>query len=79
MRLDTEKERNYYIEEAKQGAWSVRELERNIHTDMFHSVVQNQISDKENSLPVKQNVESHLKDPYILEFLGIKVERIKND
>ncbi len=75
MRLDTEKERNYYIEEAKQGAWSVRELERNIHTDMFHRVVQNQISDKENSLPVKQNVESHLKDPYILEFLGIKVDK----
>ena len=29
MRLNTEKERNYYIEESKAGKWSVRELERN--------------------------------------------------
>ena len=29
MRLDTEAERTYYIEEAKAGNWSVRELERN--------------------------------------------------
>lgn len=72
MRLNTENERNYYIEEAKQGAWSVRELERNIRTDMFHRVVQNQILDKKKSLPTKPCIESQLKDPYILEFLGIK-------
>mgnify|MGYP002857024890 CR=1 FL=1 len=33
MRLDTEKERNYYIEQSKKGAWSVRQLERNIKTE----------------------------------------------
>lgn len=58
----------------KKGNWSVRELERNIKTDMFHRVVSNQLpqeNDKRNS------VESQIKDPYILEFLGIKND-IKN-
>ncbi|MCQ2974128.1 MAG: PDDEXK nuclease domain-containing protein [Bacteroidales bacterium] len=71
MRLDTEAERNYYINESKQGNWSVRELERNIKTDMFHRVLQNQINT--NPIP-KKTKESHIKDPYILEFLGIKPE-----
>ena len=71
MRLGTEAERNYYIQESKQGSWSVRELERNIKTDMFHRVLQNQIENK--TLPAKSK-ESQIKDPYILEFLGIKPE-----
>ncbi len=73
MRLDSEAERNYYINEAKQGSWSVRELERNIKTDMFHRVLQNQIESSASKTPAKA-VETHIKDPYILEFLGIKPE-----
>lgn len=67
MRLDTEKERQYYIDNCRNGNWSVRELERNIRTDMFHRVVQNQmaLSSKQN------NVLEIVKDPYILEFLNI--------
>lgn len=72
MRLDTEKERHYYIEESNKDSWSVRELERNIKTDMFHRVVQNQIEQKK--LPKKANIQTQIKDPYILEFLGIKPE-----
>ena len=73
MRLETEKERNYYIEESKAGEWSVRELERNIRTDMFHRIVKNQIENASSNkkLPVKSK-QSQIKDPYILEFLGIK-------
>lgn len=75
MRLDTEQERNYYIQEAKQGNWSVRELERNIKTDMFHRVVKNQLPSTE----ISTDVQSHVKDPYILEFLGIKPEIETNE
>lgn len=75
MRLDTEKERNYYINEASGGNWSVRELERNIRTDMYHRVVQNQITSDENKLPAKRKILSQIKDPYILEFLGLKPEQ----
>ena len=67
MRLDTEKERQYYIDNCRNGNWSVRELERNIRTDMFHRVVQNQVASS-----VKQrNALEVVKDPYILEFLNI--------
>lgn len=72
MRLDTEKERNYYIEQSKKGAWSVRQLERNIKTDMYHRVLQNQIESNDNNEVAVNTPESQIKDPYILEFLGIK-------
>ncbi len=72
MRLDTEKERNYYIEQAKKGAWSVRQLERNIKTDMYHRVLQNQIVSGETNEVAVKAPESYIKDPYILEFLGVK-------
>lgn len=72
MRLETEKERNYYIEESKRGNWSVRELERNIKTDMFHRIIQNQVPENSLEPSFKKNNSSQIKDPYILEFLGIK-------
>lgn len=75
MRLNSEAERNYYITEAKQGRWSVRELERNIRTDMFHRILQNQIEGaaEKNAIAINTK-ETQIKDPYILEFLGIKPE-----
>ena len=73
MRLDSEKERNYYIEQSKKGAWSVRQLERNIKTDMYHRVLQNQLESDDSELAVRAP-ESQIKDPYILEFLGLKPE-----
>jgi predicted nuclease of restriction endonuclease-like (RecB) superfamily len=66
MRLKTEQERNYYIEQSRLGNWSVRELERNIKTKSFKRIVAEQSPTA--STPVLQ----HLKDPYILEFLGVK-------
>ncbi len=75
MRHNSEAERNYYITEAKQGGWSVRELERNIRTDMFHRILQNQIEGaaEKNAIAINTK-ETQIKDPYILEFLGIKPE-----
>lgn len=73
MRLDTEAERYYYINEAKLGSWSVRELQRNIKTDMFHRVLGNQHETVSTQKALScNNVESQIKDPYILEFLGVK-------
>ena len=78
MRLDSEKEREYYINESKQGEWSVRELERNIRTDMFHRIVGNQIgADSAQKNVVLSKKENQIKDPYILEFLGVKPD-VKN-
>jgi predicted nuclease of restriction endonuclease-like (RecB) superfamily len=70
-----------FVEQAKMGGWSVRELERNIRTDMFHRVVQNQLPEDSTALDTKKTnatqsktIASQIKDPYILEFLGIKPE-----
>lgn len=72
MRLSDENERKYYIEESRNGNWSVRELQRNIKTDAYHRVVSTQRTSE--SLPVSAS--KQLKDPYIFEFLGIK-EHVK--
>ncbi len=69
MRLASEQEREYYIQESRIGNWSVRQLERCIKTDMFHRVVKNQLPQNHNS---DETINSQIKDPYILEFLGIK-------
>lgn len=67
MRLSTTEERDYYIEHSRNGNWSVRELERNLKTDMFHRVVGNQLPKK-----TKKTNEEYVKDPYVLEFLDVK-------
>lgn len=69
MRLSSADERMYYISEAKNGNWSVRELQRNIKTDVFHRLVAAQHYDT--SKPIVSSAQAYVKDPYILEFLGI--------
>jgi predicted nuclease of restriction endonuclease-like (RecB) superfamily len=71
-RLDTEQKRNYYLNETIASNWNSRELQRQINTLAFERVV--------NHLPQetgKPNAETHIKDPYIFEFLGLPQD-IKN-
>ena len=65
MRLDSEEERNYYIQEAIKESWSVKLLERNIKSGFYRRMLSTQL---ENS-----SVENYefVKDPYILEFMGL--------
>lgn len=73
MRLNTEEERSFYVEQAKLGNWSVRELERNIKTDAFHRVIANQMPQ-----PINGNGNlTQIKDPYVLEFLGLSASKVK--
>jgi predicted nuclease of restriction endonuclease-like (RecB) superfamily len=82
MRLDSKEKREYYINESKNGNWSVRELERNIKTLMYERTLSNQIKvQNENQNDLQKihgsaglKTEAQIKDPYILEFLGIKPE-----
>lgn len=78
MRLNTEKERNFYIENCSNGAWSVRELERNIKTDMYHRVVSNQLEGSVTK-STENDVLDYVKDPYILEFLDVKNNPIASE
>lgn len=69
MRLDNEKERQYYLQEASSQNWSARLLERNIRSGYYRRLLS---SKKE---PIDKNstsdVSDFIKDPYVLEFLDV--------
>lgn len=66
MRLENEEERNFYLKETASESWSVRELERNIKSGYYKRMLSTQFPDKVGE------VTRFVKDPYILEFMGIK-------
>ncbi|MEW5746462.1 MAG: PDDEXK nuclease domain-containing protein [Nitrospirota bacterium] len=74
MRVDNEKARDYYITEASQQNWSVRQLERNINTLWYERLLSS--PDKRAAIAresafEKQMPRDFIKDPYVLEFLQL--------
>ncbi|MBI5297778.1 MAG: DUF1016 domain-containing protein [Chloroflexi bacterium] len=74
MRVENPKAREYYLKEASEQNWSVRVLERNIHTLYYERLLASQ--DKKSALTKETLFEKHspadfIKDPYVLEFLGL--------
>jgi len=64
---ENKQKREYYLEEAVQNNWNVRDLKRQINSLAYERVVQHKRSPAE-------NIQSVLKDPYIFEFLGLKTD-----
>ncbi len=69
MRLEDAEERDFYLKETVAECWSVRELERNIKTGYYKRILSTQFPDKTGRVP------QFVKDPYVLEFMGIKDNR----
>ena len=68
--------RDYYINEVIARQLSVRELERLIKTNTYEREKSNQITYEDN----KKNIDvSILKEPYILDFLGLKLNYKERD
>ena len=76
MRVEDIHARNFYIKEAVDGKWSVRQLEREINTFSYqrylashgnHDVVEDTAK---RELPA--DPKDIIKDPYVLEFVGLK-------
>ena len=76
LSLDDEKARDFYINEAIEGNWSTRQLERAIHSLTYqryivskgdHDVVDDTIKKEEG-----YNPKDIIKQPYVLDFTGIK-------
>ena len=68
--------RDYYINEVITRQLSVRELERLIKTNTYEREKSNQITYEDN----KKNIDvSILKEPYILDFLGLKLNYKEKD
>ena len=77
MRVEEEHIRNFYMEEAIKGKWSVRQLERQIATCSYSRVIANKTKvekienvDELIATP-KYEPSTVIKDPYMLEFLGL--------
>jgi len=64
------KARRHYEEEALRGSWSVRQLDRQISTLSF----QRSRSEKVKSSAADNSPDLEIKDPFVLEFLGLKDE-----
>ena len=78
LRIDNEDKREYYIAETSKNNWSVRQMERQINSQLFERLLLS--NDKESVLAVARNEviptnpNEIIKDPLILEFLGLKRE-----
>lgn len=76
MRVENEEARTFYLNEAKDCAWSVRQLERQINSFYYQRLLASQNKDivkkeaEQNNAPITPA--EVLKDPYILEFLDLK-------
>lgn len=75
MRIDDEKERRFYEIESEKYNWSVRELKRQYDSALYTRLALSR--DKEGILKLSQQGQiiekpkNIIKDPYILEFLGL--------
>lgn len=71
IRVESEKIRKFYLNEAIEQHWSTRKLDRNISTQFFQRIIVNQnskelINDKEEITTL-----DFIKNPYVLEFLDL--------
>jgi predicted nuclease of restriction endonuclease-like (RecB) superfamily len=76
IKLDSNEKRVFYENECINGRWSSRELERQINSMLYERVSlsrkkQDVISDSSKKQIILKP-EDEIKDPYILEFLGLK-------
>ena len=70
MRVNEQKARAYYLQEAAGQNWSVRTLERNINSLMHKRLLSKAELQINNILPATDPKE-FIKDPYVFEFLNI--------
>lgn len=78
LRFDDDHKRAFYIAEAVKNNWTVRQLERQINSQLYERLLLS--NDKESVLAVAHNEklptspQEIIKDPMVLEFLGLKRE-----
>lgn len=74
-RIENTDERNFYEIEAIENSWSLRELKRQFDTGLFERLSLSKDKSKVKELATQgqivQSVDDMIKDPYILEFVGL--------
>ena len=75
MRVENEDARHYYLKEALEERWSVRALERNIESHYYQRMLaapeENRPQTVDDAKLQTVDVKSFVKDPYVLEFVGL--------
>ncbi|MBA4348636.1 MAG: DUF1016 domain-containing protein [Thermodesulfovibrio sp.] len=78
MRLDEPFKREFYETECITGNWSVRQLDRQIQSMLYERTALSKrkltVIAKAHEKPVTLKPEDEIRDPYILEFLGLRDE-----
>lgn len=76
MRMENLNERNFYEIEAINNNWSLRELKRQFDSALYERLILSKEKEKVKELALKGQIiekpSDVVKDPYILEFLGLK-------
>ena len=78
IRIDNQDKKDFYIAETTKNNWSVRQLERQINSQLFERLLLS--NDVKDVLAVARNekepsdAKEIIKDPMVLEFLGLKRE-----
>ena len=76
LRVENDKSRQFYMQEAIECNWSTRTLERQIgnlyHERMLMSKNTQIVKDEANEKQITQEPQDIIKDPYVLDFLGLK-------
>lgn len=75
MRIDNEEERSFYEIETEKNNWSVRELQRQLDSELYTRLILSRDKSKVRELSEKgliiEQPKDAVKDPYVLEFLGL--------
>lgn len=78
MRLEDPLKRDFYEAEALKGDWSIRQLDRQIQSMLYERAALSKrklsVLAKAHREPIVLTPEDEIKDPYVLEFLGLKDE-----
>lgn len=74
MRVEDPVAREWYLREAAEQQWTVRQLERNIHSFYYQRQLESgkiKMLHTCSQLPPSIDTRSFVKDPYVLEFVGL--------
>ena len=76
MKVENPNAREYYLEECSKGVWSTRQLERQINSFCYERVLSSQnrdiVRDEVIQKEPGRTALDVVKDPYVLEFLGLQ-------
>lgn len=76
IKVENKSARQFYLEESIKSNWSTRQLERQINSFFYERLLSSQnkekVSEEIKSLEPNKLPEDIIRDPYVLEFLGLK-------